>query len=368
MKSMMNKGTKKSSKIEKTEITESAILKEKKMNSYKEEEKKLKRRLMKFEELPVYLQDNEFIRNYYRCEWPLKEVALSVFSWHNETLNIWTHLVGFVVFVTLTVTSLMEKTAMETLLAGFSRPAGVGRWPTMKSNGSADSFPDSYTSQISDPSFLGAYGEGYEVAIWPWFVFLGGAMICLVFSSVSHLFACHSHKFTLFFWRLDYSGISIMIICSFFAPVYYTFCCQPHWCLLYLSSITIVGILVIITLFAPALTSGTFRSFRAALFLAMGFSGVIPAAHAVSLYFHHPQVLVALVYEITMGLLYAAGAVFYVTRFPERWKPGTFDLVGQSHQIFHVLVVAAALSHSIATLVIMDWRQGLPPCNAGILG
>ncbi|XP_006350145.1 heptahelical transmembrane protein 2-like [Solanum tuberosum] len=368
MKSMMNKGTKKSSKIEKTEITESAILKEKKMNSYKEEEKKFKRRLTKFEELPVYLQDNEFIRDYYRCEWPLKEVALSVFSWHNETLNIWTHLVGFVVFVTLTVTSLMEKTAMETLLAGFSRPAGVGRWPTMKSNGSADSFPDSYTSHISNPSFLGAYGDGYEVAIWPWFVFLGGAMICLVFSSVSHLFACHSHKFTLFFWRLDYSGISIMIICSFFAPVYYTFCCQPHWCLLYLSSITLVGILVIITLFAPALTSGTFRSFRAVLFLAMGFSGVIPAAHAVSLYFHHPQVLVALVYEITMGLLYAAGAVFYVTRFPERWKPGTFDLVGQSHQIFHVLVVAAALSHSIATLVIMDWRQGLPPCNAGILG
>ncbi|KAM3383519.1 heptahelical transmembrane protein 2 [Capsicum galapagoense] len=360
MNSMKNRGTKKS---EKSEITESVIMKEKKKMMMKK-----RCRLMKYEELPVYLQDNEFIRDYYRCEWPLKDVALSIFSWHNETLNIWTHLIGFVIFVTLTVTSLTEKTAMETLLAGFSRPADEGRWPMMKKNGSADSFPVSYTSQISNPSFLGAYGDGYEVAIWPWFVFLGGAMICLVFSSVSHLFACHSHKFTLFFWRLDYSGISIMIICSFFAPLYYTFCCQPYWCLFYLSSITIVGILVIITLFTPALTSGKFRSFRAALFLAMGFSGVIPAAHAVSLYFHHPQVLVALVYEIAMGLLYAAGAVFYVTRFPERWKPGAFDLVGQSHQIFHVLVVAAALAHSIATLVIMDWRRGLPPCSADILG
>lgn len=333
------------------------------------EKKKLKRRLMKFEELPVYLQDNEFIRDYYRCEWPLKEVALSVFSWHNETLNIWTHLIGFVIFVTLMVMSLTEKTVMETLLTGFSRaPPGEVWWPAMKKNGSADSFPDSYTSRISNPSFLGAYGDGDEVALWPWLVFLGGAIICLIFSSISHLFACHSHKFTLFFWRLDYSGISIMIICSFIAPIYYTFCCQPYWCLFYLSSITILGILVIITLFAPALTSGKFRSFRATLFLAMGFSGVIPAAHAVSLYFHHPQVLVALVYEIAMGLLYAAGAVFYVTRFPERWKPGAFDLVGQSHQIFHVLIVAAALMHSIATLVIMDWRRGLPPCNAGGLG
>lgn len=89
MNSMKNKGTKKKSKIENSEISESGILKEKKMNNNKEK-KKLKRRLMKFEELPVYLQDNEFIRDYYRCEWPLKEVALSVFSWHNETLNIWT--------------------------------------------------------------------------------------------------------------------------------------------------------------------------------------------------------------------------------------------------------------------------------------
>ncbi|MCD7458570.1 hypothetical protein HAX54_038584 [Datura stramonium] len=38
-----------------------------------------------------------------------------------------------------------------------------------------------------------------------------------------------------------------------------------------------------------------------------------------------------------------------------------FDLIGHNHQIFHVLVIAAALAHSIATLAIMDWRRGLPP-------
>lgn len=46
--------------------------------------------LINYEELPEYLKDNEFIRNYYRCEWPLKDVALSIFSLHNETVNIWT--------------------------------------------------------------------------------------------------------------------------------------------------------------------------------------------------------------------------------------------------------------------------------------
>lgn len=218
---------------------------------------------------------------------------------------------------------------------------------------------DSYARQITNPSFLDINRDGYEVAIWPWFVFLGGAMGCLIASTLSHLFACHSLRYNLFFWRLDYAGISLMIVCSFFCPIYYIFCDQPHWCIFYLTTITIFGILAIITLLSPALFSGRFRSFRATLFLAMGFSGLIPATHALFLHYGHPQVLLALSYEIIMGILYATGAVFYMTRFPERCKPGAFDLVGHSHQIFHVFVVAAALAHCVASLVIMDWRRGM---------
>ncbi|KAI3446706.1 hypothetical protein Pfo_003371 [Paulownia fortunei] len=278
---------------------------------------KLDRRLVKYEELPEYLKDNEFITDYYRCEWPLKNVFLSVFSLHNETLNIWTHLVGFMIFLGLTVMSLTEKMTLENVVANL-------------------------------------FGSLMALVY-----FLGGAMGCLIFSTISHLFACHSRRFYYFFWRLDYVGISLMIVCSFFAPIYYTFSDQPYWRFLYLSSITLVGILVVITLLAPALSGGRFRSFRATLFLCMGFSGVIPATHAVILHWAHPQIRGSLGYEIAMGLLYGAGAVFYVTRIPERWKPGAFDIVGHSHQIFHIFVVAAALAHSAATLIIMEWRRGL---------
>ena len=62
---------------------------------------------------------------------------------------------------------------------------------------------------------------------------------------------------------------------------------------------------------------------------------------------------------ILMGVLYVGGATFYATRFPGKSQPlftnikassecvwpGRFDLVFQSHQIFHVAVVVAALIH-----------------------
>ena len=95
----------------------------------------------------------------------------------------------------------------------------------------------------------------------------------------------------------------------------------------------------------------------------MGFSGVIPAVHALATHWHHSHVVVALGYELLMAILYATGAVFYVTRIPERWKPGAFDIAGHSHQIFHVFVVLGALAHTLATLLVMEFRRGSPTCT-----
>ena len=43
------------------------------------------------------------------------------------------------------------------------------------------------------------------------------------------------------------------------------------------------------------------------------------------------------------GLLYSAGAVIYALRRPNPW-PSTFGF----HEIFHALVIAAALIHFVA--------------------
>ena len=52
--------------------------------------KKVKYQLVEYHSLPGYLRDNEFVVGHYRSEWPLKQVLLSMFTIHNETLNVWT--------------------------------------------------------------------------------------------------------------------------------------------------------------------------------------------------------------------------------------------------------------------------------------
>ena len=64
------------------------------------------------------------------------------------------------------------------------------------------------------------------LAKWPLYCFLFGAAFCLSCSSIFHLFCCHSEKTSSLLNRLDYSGISILIMGSCYPPYYYLFMCS----------------------------------------------------------------------------------------------------------------------------------------------
>lgn len=196
-----------------------------------------------------------------------------------------------------------------------------------------------------------------QITRWPFFVFLGGAMFCLLASSVCHLLFCHSQRIAYIMLRLDYAGIAALISTSFYPPVYYSFMCDPFFCNLYLGLITLLGCTTMTVSLLPVFQNPEYRSIRAGIFFGMGMSGVVPVLHKLIAFRHQPEALYTTQYEVLMGMLYGLGALLYTTRIPERWKPGKFDIAGHSHQLFHILVVAGALTHYKAGLVYLKWRD-----------
>jgi len=59
-------------------------------------------KLAHFDELPAWLQDNQFIKTGHRnANLTKRALVKSLFTVHNETLNIWTHLICFILLLFL---------------------------------------------------------------------------------------------------------------------------------------------------------------------------------------------------------------------------------------------------------------------------
>ncbi|CAL4921322.1 unnamed protein product [Urochloa decumbens] len=335
--------------------------------------KKNKCELVSYDKIPEFLKHNEFILDYYRSEWPIKEALLSAFSIHNETINVWTHLIGFFVFLALTVCAAtmvpMEYEASHSHLATtssglanitrnamvfYGADGAVVVATIMKAprNVSVQTHLAAAAAPLSP-----APGHHDRVARWPFYAYLCGAMFCLLMSSGCHLLACHSEHASYVLLRLDYAGITGLIVTSFYPLVYYTFLCDPFSQSLYLGFITASGAAAVAVSLLPVFERPELRWARAGLFACMGMSGLVPIVHKLLVFGDRPEALLTTAYEMAMGACYLAGVVVYATRVPERWMPGRFDLVGHSHQLFHTLVVAGAYAHYLAGLVYLGWRD-----------
>lgn len=183
----------------------------------------------------------------------------------------------------------------------------------------------------------------------PLIIFLLSGMICFLGSTLFHTFGCHSSKHThTFFLKVDYSGIAVLIAGSEVPFICYIFNEVSHWRYIYLISLVVISIAVMIFSFAEKFSSHEYQPYRAALFVLMGCSGLIPFAHMMILF---GGLDTAIFYKLALSvLLYLVGVGVYVSRLPERWCPGKFDIWLHSHQVFHTFIVAAAVAWYMFTL------------------
>lgn len=250
--------------------------------------------------LPRWLQDNDYLLKGHRPELnSFAKCFKSIFRIHTETGNIWTHLLGAISFISIAV----------------------------------------YV--ITRPSLEIQWQEKFVFS-----TFFMAAIICLSCSWMYHTMSCHSPSVAYVFAKLDYCGIAILTMGSFVPWLYYSFYCHFLTKLAYIVSICVLGCAAIVVSLWEKFAIPRFRPLRAGLFIGLGLSGIIPAIHySVNLGFVTAFTEGALGWLILMAILYIGGALLYALRIPERFFPGQCDIWFQSHQIFHVFVVAAAFVH-----------------------
>lgn len=179
----------------------------------------------------------QFIEFGYRTNYTLKETFFSLFSFHNESTNIWTHLIGFIC-VSLVGIHILVDYHLE--------------------NGH----------------------NGDEIGLYGTIIFetyITCAALCLGLSSTYHWFGCYSVNCHQTLLRLDLTGVGLLVAGSFFPAVYYGFYCQPQLQASYLVLST--GVLIV-GLIAPWIDTKVNGShIRPYIFAALVFIGLIPCTH-----------------------------------------------------------------------------------------
>lgn len=253
-----------------------------------------------FKEQPEWLGDNRFLHcGHRRPTYSFLICTRSIFQLHNETVNIWTHLIGGFYFAHLCFQ------LYHSILPPLDK--------------------------------------------WVIGLFLLSATICHIMSTLYHTFNCHSENVSKICSRMDYCGIISLITFSFVPWIHYGFYQHPTLKAFYLFSVITFGLIGINILMQDKFSLKQYRWIRVSVFILFGVSGFIPGLHWLTLNHDAFFLEVALRHSfyrlLTMGALYLTGTMLYAFRIPERYLPGRCDIWWHSHQIFHVFVSAATLVH-----------------------
>ncbi|CAG8456063.1 276_t:CDS:2 [Diversispora eburnea] len=184
------------------------------------------------------------------------------------------------------------------------------------------------------------------------------------------------HRVYDFYW-FKWGAVSKSLTCSFTElphwlqdnyDIFTGFYCHNTLKIFYITLLSLFGVATIFVATDLRFRTPPYRWFRTGLFFALGGSGFIPIFHAIILYGVKLSLdVIALKWMIMTGGFYVLGAVVYGTRIPESLLPGSFDVWGSSHQIFHFFVLAGTLTHYYGVIQAMTfWHEQNHECQFDI--
>mmetsp|Transcript_33835 Transcript_33835/g.80318 ORF Transcript_33835/g.80318 Transcript_33835/m.80318 type:complete len:341 (-) Transcript_33835:79-1101(-) len=269
---------------------------------------------------PELVADRPFILTAFRVNFTARECLESWLYAHNESGNIWTHLCAAAVAAAV---------LLALCLAG------------------ASPFPDCHLTN-AEALIVGAY--------------VAGAAACLGASTVYHTFCCSSRRAFYCCKRLDHAGVLCLLGASDIPMVYFGFYSRPRLQAAYLCLVAAALAGAGGAILSPGRSCRRHDAFRHAMFVALVLVGWTHMAHDFALKggLSTPEGRETLRCWATSFGPYALGFVFFVTKLPERLRPGAFDVWGHSHQLWHALIIAGAARHFFNILQYARIAKGLP--------
>ena len=259
--------------------------------------------LIRYDDLPHPWRINPHIVRGYRFSETKVDCIRSVFSLSNESVNIWSHILGLVLVLAV---------------AFYFYPTST--------NFNLSSYTDIFFSAM----------------------FFFAASKCLVCSCLWHTMNSIADQ-TLMerFACVDYTGISLLIAASIMTTEYTAFYCEPFSRWVYIVSTALLGVAGVILPWRPTFNRQDMAWLRVAFYVSLGATGFAPVIQLNltrgsqwSYYFYAPVMKSVLVYLV--------GAVIYAMKLPEKLLPGWFDYFGGSHNIWHCMIILGILFHYMA--------------------
>jgi len=220
---------------------------------------------------------NKHIQTGYRSQANRLNCLISIFNIHNETINIWTHMMCLIYYVYILIINYNNDIILKL----------------------------------------------YEIV----------SIICFAMSTCYHTYMPISHKNYLLLLKLDLFSIILNIVTSNILIFYYWFWCYERIRNIYMFfSGLYLGIGIIILLKIDIIKK---YNCILAYYSIYNVGIIISYIHIYNL--TNGDVDKIIKYNFTKPMKYfLIGFIIYTTKIPERLFPRNFDIIGNSHQLWHV--------------------------------